>query len=64
MHRETKLRFWTKIRNPTKPNEMIIGWICIKIMSKNLIKILISQIDLIMGPIKDLIKIKNYLGSN
>jgi len=28
---------------------MIIGWICIKIKSKNIIKFLISQFDLIMG---------------
>jgi hypothetical protein len=38
---------------------MIIGEICIKIKSENLIRLLISQFDLIMSPIKDLIKFKN-----
>jgi len=38
---------------------MIIGWIFIKIKSESLIRLLISQFDLIMGLIKDLIKFKN-----
>jgi hypothetical protein len=38
---------------------MIIGWICIKIKSEDLIKLLIGQFDLIIGPIKGLIKFKN-----
>jgi hypothetical protein len=29
-----------------------MGWICIKIKSKNIIKFLIGQFDLIMGQIK------------
>jgi hypothetical protein len=29
--------------------KMIIGWICIKIKSNNIIKFLIGQFDLIMG---------------
>jgi len=31
---------------------MIIGWICIKIKSDDIIKILIGQFNLIMGQIK------------
>jgi len=31
---------------------MIIGWICIKITSKDLIKFLIGHFDLIMGQIE------------
>jgi hypothetical protein len=31
---------------------MIIGWICIKIKFKDLIKFLIGQFDLIMGQVK------------
>jgi len=38
---------------------MIIGWICIKIKSKNLIRLLIGQFNLIMGSIKGLIKFTN-----
>jgi hypothetical protein len=38
---------------------MIIGRICIKITSKELIRFLIGQFDLIIGPIKGLIKFKN-----
>jgi hypothetical protein len=36
---------------------MIIGWICIKIKFKNIIKFLIGQFDLIMGQIKLCLKI-------
>jgi hypothetical protein len=35
---------------------MIIGWISIEIKSEDLIKLLICQFDLIMSPIKGLIK--------
>jgi hypothetical protein len=38
---------------------MIIEWICIKTKSKDLIRLLMSQFDLIMSPIKDLIKFNN-----
>ena len=38
---------------------MIIEWICIKNKYEDLIRPLISQFELIMGPIKDLIKFKN-----
>jgi hypothetical protein len=38
---------------------MIIWWICIKIKSDDLIKLLVGQFDLIMSPIKGLIKFKN-----
>jgi len=38
---------------------MIIGWICIKIKSKDLIRFLTGQFDLIMGQIKSLIMFKN-----
>jgi hypothetical protein len=31
---------------------MIIGWICIEIKSKGIIKLLIGQFDLIIGQIK------------
>jgi hypothetical protein len=37
---------------------MIIGWICIKIKSKDLIRFLIGKFDLIMD-LKGLIKFKN-----
>jgi hypothetical protein len=38
---------------------MIIEWICIKTKSKDLIRILMGQFDLIMSPIKYLIKFNN-----
>jgi hypothetical protein len=38
---------------------MNIGWICIKIKYEDLIRFLIGRFDLIMGPIKGLIKFKN-----
>jgi len=38
---------------------MIIGWICIKIKPKDIIRFLIGQFDLIMGQIKSLIMFKN-----
>jgi hypothetical protein len=38
---------------------MIIGRICIKIKYVDLIRVLIGQFDLIMGPIKGLSKFKN-----
>ena len=38
---------------------MIIGRICIKIKSNDIIKFLIGKFDLIMDPIKGLIKFKN-----
>ena len=43
----------------TRSNEMIIGRICIKIKSKDIIKFLIGQFDLIMGQIEFLIMFKN-----
>jgi hypothetical protein len=36
----------------SRSNEMIIGQICIKIKSNDIIKFLIGQFDLIMGQIK------------
>jgi hypothetical protein len=36
----------------SRSNQMIIGWICIKIKSKDIIKFLIGQFDLIMGQIE------------
>ena len=38
---------------------MIIGWICIKNKSSDLIRFLIGQFDLIMSQIKILIMLKN-----
>ena len=38
---------------------MITEEICIKIKCEDLIRLLISQFDLIMSPIKDLIMFKN-----
>jgi hypothetical protein len=38
---------------------MIIGWICIKIKFRDIIKFLIGQFDLIIGPIVFLIMFKN-----
>ena len=38
---------------------MITREICIKIMSEDLIRLLISQFDLIVSPNKDLITFKN-----
>jgi len=37
---------------------MIFWWICINVKSEDLIRLLIGQFDLIMGPIKGLIKFK------
>jgi hypothetical protein len=37
-------------------NQMIIGWIYIKIKFEDLIRLLIGQFDLIISPIKGLIK--------
>jgi hypothetical protein len=36
----------------SRSDKIIIGWICIKIKSKNIIKFLIGQFDLIIGQIK------------
>jgi len=65
MHGETKLKFWTNLRFQLYPrlkdntnsrlNQMIIGWIYIRIKFKDLIRLLIGQFDLIMSPIKGLI---------
>jgi hypothetical protein len=38
---------------------MIIGWLCIKIKSEDLVRFLIGQFDLIIGLIKGVIKFKN-----
>jgi hypothetical protein len=68
-HRGTKLRFWTKIMNPIVPKIERQYKFKVKlkdyrknlhkIKSMDLIRFCIGQIDLIVGPIKGLIKFKN-----
>jgi hypothetical protein len=68
-HGGTKLWFWTELEAQlyprlkdnldSKSNEIIIEQICLKVKSRDLIRLLIGQFDLVMGPIKGLIKFTN-----